>query len=87
MSPDFRNDVSRWLVLPENRELHDTSEYLLSFVVFQNMNFVVVFLDSLFKTGKSGTQWYCVIPVTFPGFATNSVHDPVGSVIPVIQLY
>ncbi len=43
----------------------DTSEYLLSFVVFQNMNLVVVILDILFKTGKSGTQWYCVIPVTF----------------------
>ncbi len=29
------------------------------------MNFVVVILDSLFKTGKSGTQWYWVIPGTF----------------------
>jgi len=29
------------------------------------MNFVVVILDSLFKTGKSGTQWYCVLPGTF----------------------
>jgi len=34
-------------------------------VVFQNMNFVVVILDSRFKTGKSGTQWYRVIPGTF----------------------
>ncbi len=25
---------------------------------------LVVILDSLFKTGKSGTQWYCVIPGT-----------------------
>jgi len=37
----------------------------LSFVVFQNTNFVVDILDSLFKTGKLGTQWYCVIPGTF----------------------
>ena len=32
---------------------------------FHNMNFVVVILDSLFKTGKSGTQWCCVISGTF----------------------
>jgi len=44
------------------RKLHNTTEYLLSYVDFQNTNFVVVILDSLFKTGKSGTQWYCVIP-------------------------
>jgi len=49
---------------PHYRELHNTTEYPLSFVVFQNTNFVVVILDSLFKTGKSGTQLYCVIPGT-----------------------
>jgi len=43
----------------------NTTEYPLSFVVFQNINFVIVILDSLFKTGKSGTQWYCVNPSTF----------------------
>jgi len=42
------------------RELHNTTEYPLSFVVFQNTNFVVLILDSLIKTGKSGTQLYCV---------------------------
>ena len=36
-----------------------------SYVDFQNTNFVVVILDSLFKSGKSGTQPYCVIPGTF----------------------
>jgi len=46
------------------RELHNTNEYLLIYLVFQNRNFVVVILDSLFKTGKSGTQWYCVISGT-----------------------
>ncbi len=43
------------------RELHNTTEYLLIYVVFQNRNFAVVISNSLFKTGKSGTQWYCVI--------------------------
>jgi len=51
--------------LTPSRELQNTTEYLLSYVDFQNTNFVVVILDSLFKTGKSGTQWYCVIPGTF----------------------
>jgi len=32
---------------------------------FQNRNFAVVISYSLFKTGKSGTEWYCVIPGTF----------------------
>jgi hypothetical protein len=31
------------------------TEHLLSYVDFQNTNFVVVILDSLFKTGKSGS--------------------------------
>jgi len=33
------------------------------------MNFVVVILESLFKTGKSGTLWYRVIPGTWLGNA------------------
>jgi len=52
-------------VLAEYRELHYTTEYLLSYVDFQYTNFVVFILDSPFKTGKSGTQRYCVIPGTF----------------------
>ncbi len=39
--------------------------YLQSYVVFQSTNFVVAILGRLFKTGKSGTQWYCVIPGKF----------------------
>jgi len=41
----------------------NTTEYqLISFVFFQNTNFVVDISDGLFKIGKSVTQWYCVIP-------------------------
>ena len=44
------------------RELHNTNEYPLSFVVIQF--FVVVILECLFKNGKSGTKWYMIIPGT-----------------------
>ncbi len=37
----------------------------LIYVVLQETNFVVVVSDGLLKTGKSGTQWYCVIPGMF----------------------
>jgi hypothetical protein len=43
-------------------EIHNTADYLLIYVVFQNTIFDVVILDNIFKTGKPGTQWCCVIP-------------------------
>jgi hypothetical protein len=42
-------------------ELHNTTEYPLSYVAFENTNFVVVILESLFKARKSSYQWYCLI--------------------------
>jgi len=46
---------------PEKRELHNTTEYPLIYVVFQNTNFFVVFCMSYFKLENPGTQWYCLI--------------------------
>ena len=58
-------------------ELHDTNEYPLSFVVFQDTIFVVVILDCLFKTLKSGTQWYVIIPGTLNVLWYNFVQNDV----------
>jgi hypothetical protein len=41
--------------------VHNTAEYPIGYVVFQNTNFVDVILDCLFKTGKSGTQKYLIV--------------------------
>ncbi len=48
------------------RESHKTTEYPLIYAAwcFQNTIFVVVILDGLFKTGKSGIKWYQMIPMT-----------------------
>jgi len=49
----------------EQKILHNTTDYPLAYVVFQNKNFVLVILDCLFKTRKSGTQSIWWFPVCF----------------------
>jgi len=51
--------------IPRKRESKQTffcKQTQPGYVVFQRTNVVVVIFDSLFKSGKSGAQWYCLIP-------------------------
>ena len=56
-TPDTSSRHPGWETLPytENWESHNITEYPLSYVVFQNTNFVAVILDGLFIAGKSGS--------------------------------